>query len=154
VFRLAVRVRIGRFYTDDQVLPLRVVAEEAAVAERERDASVEDRDAGRMCLLLQRQVAQAEREQRLRCAREIGSGVAVAGRAAGTEAAPAGEGRGPYMSPAQWVVSAGCRAGSEDRNRRRAQGTASRPPGQEQEQATDDGLFAPQTSLIEGEINP
>ena len=100
----------------EQILPLRVVAKKGAAAGRNSASSTEDLKIRGTRLLFDRQVLQAELDQRPRRRGKVGCCAAEADIAAEIKAAPAREGcRRSPRAPA-----AGCRAGSEDHNRRRA----------------------------------
>ena len=137
--------------TATQILPLRVVTDKTAAAERAVARSAQHLVLGRRLLFFERGVGQAVGHQWLRCAGKVGVGLAVADLSAEIEAAPARERRGAYgchgrygrygLAAAQdWKIV----IGGERRGQQAAQQAKSN------EQATHDGSFVPQTSFIEG----
>jgi hypothetical protein len=89
-------VRIVRFDANDEILPLAIVAEKSAEAQRAVSTSAEQLQLGRRELLLRRRALQAECHERRRSTGEVDISDAVAEIAADIKTAPAREGRGPY----------------------------------------------------------
>jgi hypothetical protein len=87
-------VRVGRFDTEDEVLPLSIVAEKSPATGCDRASSTEHFKGGRGRLVFNCQMLQAGMDQRPRRSGKIGCGTAHADIAAKIKPAPAREGGG------------------------------------------------------------